>query len=109
MGVSFPCRGINWNIDPPPGVDNANDRVHFVLNFIEVQISKLDAKMPDLERIDEKLRARAMNGQPATDDKVANRLRREITASERCCVGTGPKPRRWSCSKGSVLAMHLSL
>ena len=83
MGISFPCRGINWDIDPPKGVDNNPDRVNYVMNFIEVQITKLQAKLPDLDRIDEKLRARAINGQPASDDKTANRIRREITASEK--------------------------
>ena len=83
MGVGFNSRCIRSELDAPPEVCENSERCAFTLAVVKGKIAKLQAMLPGLERISTKQRQRQMTGQPAVDDKIANRLKREINAAEK--------------------------
>ncbi len=84
IGVSFNCRLIEWDlVDPSPDEMFPQARVAIWTKFIDEEMAKLEATLVHLDRIEANQRARIMRGTPAPDDKVANRLKREIACRER--------------------------
>ncbi len=83
LGVSFNCRLLVWDMDALPDEMRAEQRVALWNTWIDESMAALQEKLPHLQRIETGQRQRIMSGQPAPDDKIANRLQREINASER--------------------------
>ena len=82
LGVGFNSRCVPSEVEPPWQLRGSADRCAYVHKFVMAQIAKLQAKLPGLERISARQRERQMGGQPAPNDKIANRLTRAINTAE---------------------------
>ncbi len=83
VGLGGNCRLIHWEWDATPDEMRKEQRAALWTKFVDEATATLEGRLPHLLRIEAAQRQRIMSGQPAPDDKVANRLQREINAAER--------------------------